>query len=126
MAQMIDVPLLPPFDPVSDPSSLSQRWKTWKWRFWTYLVALNVTDDKQKRVLLLYEAGQETQDLFDTFTNTGTDYKTAMNKLDAYFSPKKNVDYEIFQFRQAKQQESETLDQFITRLRKLAQTCVHI
>ena len=79
------------------------------------------TTSKSKSVLYCYT--KETQDLFDTFTNTGTDYKTPMNKLDAYFSPKKNVDYEIFQFRQAKQQESETVDQFVTRLRKLAQTC---
>ena len=40
-----------------------------------------------------------------------------------YFSPKKNVDYEIFQFRQAIQQPSETVDQFATRLRKMASNC---
>ena len=37
-----------------------------------------------------------------------------------YFSPKKNVAYEVFQFRQATQQMGETIDQFSTRLRKLA------
>ena len=47
----------------------------------------------------------------------------AMEKLDAYFSPKKNVDYEIFQFRQAKQNIVETTDQFATPLRKLASHC---
>ena len=114
---------LAPFDPVSDPSSLSQRWKAWKRRFETYLVATNVTADKQKRALLLYQAGEETQDLFDTLTDTGTDYATALTKLDAYFTPKKNVDYEIFQFRQAVQKEGETIDQFVTRLRKVAATC---
>lgn len=39
-----------PFDPLSDPSSLSQRWKTWKRRFETYLVALNVTEKKQSEL----------------------------------------------------------------------------
>ena len=34
--------------------------------------------------------------------------------------PQKNVDFEIFQFRQAKQYVDETTDQFVTRLRKLA------
>ena len=38
-----------------------------------------MTDGTQKHVLLL---GQETQELFETFTDTGTDYKTAMDKLD--------------------------------------------
>ena len=57
---------------------------------------MNITDDKQKRGVLLYQAGLETQEIFETLNDTGDDYKTAQEKLDAYFSPKKNVDYEIF------------------------------
>ena len=123
MAARIELSLLPPFDPVNDPSSLSQRWKQWTKRFQTYLVALNVTEDKQKRALLLYQAGQATQEIFDTIPDTGDSYDTAMTKLTEYFSPKKNVDYEIFQFRQAAQQKGETVAQFTTRLRKLAANC---
>ena len=123
MAARPDVTPLPSFDPVGDPTSLSQRWTTWKKRFETYLIALNITEDKQKRALLLYQAGQETQEIFETLTDTGTDYKTALSKLDAYFLPKKNVDYETFQFRQATQKSDETVDQFVTRLRKLAEHC---
>ena len=37
--------------------------------------------------------------------------------------PKKNVDYESFQFRKASQRSDETIDQFVTRLRKLAVHC---
>ena len=123
MAGRVEVTPLPPFDPVSDPSSLSQRWKSWKRRFETYLAAFNITEDKQKRALLLYQAGQETQELFDTLPDTGDDYTTALAKLDGYFLPKKNVDYEIFQFREAVQQAGETTDQYVTRLRKLAAHC---
>jgi hypothetical protein len=50
-------------------------------------------------------------------------YATAVAKLDEYFLPKKNVDYETFQFRQATQQTGEMLDQFVTRLRNLAAHC---
>ena len=84
----IDLNPMTPFDPLSDPSSLSQRWKTWKRRFETYLVALNVTDNKQKRALLLYQAGQAKQDIFDTLAETGDDYDSAVASLDTYFSPK--------------------------------------
>lgn len=121
----IDLAPMAPFDPLSDPSSLSQRWKTWKRRFETYLVALNVTATKQKRALLLYQAGQTTQDIFDTLAETGEDddYDSAVAALDLYFSPQKHVDYEVFKFRDAKQQPHETIDQFATRLRKLAATC---
>ena len=55
--------------------------------------------------------------------DTGDDYKTAQTKLDVYFLPKKNVDYEIFQFRQAVQQHSETIYQFVPRLQQLAAHC---
>ena len=98
----IDLSPMAPFDPLSDPSSISQRWRTWKRRrFETYLIALNVTDKKQKRALLLYQAGQATQDIFDTLAETGydDDYDSAVASLDTYFSPKKHVDYEIFKFR---------------------------
>lgn len=65
MAMRVDLPLLLPFDPLSDHSSLSQRWKSWIKRFKTYLVAANITDDKQKREMLLYyEAGPATHDIF--------------------------------------------------------------
>ena len=70
--------------------------------FETYLVAMNVTDNKQKRALLLYQAWQGTQELFDMFMDTGEIYATALKKLDDYFAPRKNVDFETFQFRQNK------------------------
>ena len=123
MATRVDLPPLPQFDSLSDRSSLSQRWKAWTRRFETYLVATNITDDEQKRAMLLYQAGSETQDIFDTLTETGTDYATAKKKLDDYFSPKKNVNYEVFRFRQATQQPTESVEQFATRLRKLSLNC---
>ena len=94
MAAKLDLAPLPLFDPLIDPSLLSQRWKSWTKRFQTYVTAINITDEKQKRELLLYQAGPATQEIFETLSDTGDDYK---EKLDAYFSPKKNVDYEVFQ-----------------------------
>ena len=119
----IDLAPLPPFDPHGDPSCLSQRCTIWTKRFQTYIVPMNITNDKQKRALLLYQAGEATQEIFETLPETGEDYATAQAKLDKYFSPKKNVDYKVFQFRQAVQQSGETVDQFVTRLQKLAVTC---
>ena len=117
MATRIDLPPLPSFDPLNDQSSLSQRWTQWMKRFETYIIATNIKDDKQKRAMLLYQAGQETQDIFETLEDTGDDYVTAKSKLTEYFSPKKNIDYEIFQFVQIP---GETVEQYTTRLRKLA------
>ena len=125
MATRIELPPLPPFDPIGDPSSISQRWKSWKKRFETYIIAMNITEAAQKEALFLYQAGQETQEVFETIPDPdsapegSTVYDIAMIKLTTYFTPKKNVDYEVFQFRQAAQLKSETIDQFATRLRKL-------
>ena len=66
--------------------------------------------------MLLYQVGTETKGIFEMLANTGEDYDTAKTKLDKYFSPKKNVTYEIFQFRQATQQAGESVEQFATRL----------
>ena len=123
VAGKLDLSPLVPFDPISEPSSLSQRWKSWKRCFEIYLAAMNITDGKQQKTVLLYQAGQATQEIFDTLPDTGEDYATAMAKLDGYFTPKKNVDFEVFQFRKTMQHSGETTDQFATRLRKLASTC---
>ena len=84
---------------------------------------MNITNDKQKRVLLLYWAIEAIQEIFETLCETGEDYTTAQAKLERVFFSQKNVDYQVFQFHQAVQQSGETMDQFVTGLQKLAVTC---
>ena len=54
-----------------------------------------------------------------TLTDTGTEYQHALNKLDEHFSIKKNVPFERFVFHSTTQHKSESIGQFVTRLRKL-------
>ena len=125
MARHIDLTPMPPFDAHGSPSSLGQRWKQWLTRFQTYVTASGITDDTQKRAMLLYLAGPAVQDIFEKLSDTGEakDFKIAHEKLTEYFTPKKNATYEVYVFRQARQHEKETLAQFETRLCKLAATC---
>ena len=118
MAERLDLALISPFDPFTEPSSLCQRWKAWRHCFQTYLLEMNIADRTQQRSLLLYQVGQHTEDIFDTIHNNGqpADYDTAMRKLGEYFLPKRNVTYEIFQFRQAVQQPGESVDRYATHL----------
>ena len=118
-------PLTPlaPFDPLSDPTSLGQCWKAWKCHYEAYIAALNITDAKRNWVVLLYQIGEAILSVFNTLLDTGSDYDTAMTKVDEYFSPKKNVHFEIFRFRTSTQKTGETIDQYATRLRMLAQNC---
>ncbi|XP_064463106.1 uncharacterized protein LOC135374016 [Ornithodoros turicata] len=117
------LPAFPKFDPHTDASSLAQRWTKRHARFENFLLAANVTDPTRKRAMLLHYAGEEVYDIFQTLPDTQSDYDTAVARLKAHFTPKKNTVYEKHVFRQAKQDTGETLDQFQVRLRRLAATC---
>lgn len=62
-------------------------------------------------------------EIFETLPDTGDDYDTAVAKLTEYFAPNKNAKFEIYKFRQAKQEAGESIDTFHTRLRQLSLTC---
>ena len=117
---------MPPFDPDAEIGvNLAPKWKIWLQDFEMYLVASGVTDKKKKRALLLYQAGPRVREIFRQIPDHGDDddFDTAVNKLNAYFEPQKHRLYDVYQFRQAKQVETETLDQYYTRLRSLSQNC---
>ena len=78
-------------------------------------------------------AGTKVQELFETLqdpvppADAGEDnadeYQKALPTLDAHFSAQLNEPYERHSFRNLKQEEGETVDQFITRLRRQAENC---
>ena len=55
--------------------------------------------------------------------DTGNDFETALAALTAYFLPKKNVVFLRYQFRKAAQDPEESVDTFITRLKRLVRHC---
>ena len=125
-AQAVAIQPLPEFNPDSEVgASLSARWNLWIDDFEMFLLASGITDAKRQRALLLYQAGHRVREIFRQIPDTGdaSDYTTAKTKLKEYFEPQQNRRYAVYQFRQAKQEEHETLDQFHTRLRTLAKTC---
>ena len=106
------------------------RWKKYLSRFELLVTAMNLdTQAKRKKALLLHFAGEEVYDIYDTFSDEqkGGDneegYQKCVKSLTDHFEPKKNLEYETFKFRQARQEENETVDTFCTRLRLLAATC---
>ena len=86
-------------------------------------VAANIKDTKRQRALMLHYAGDDVYDIFQSLTDTGDDFDTASQKLKAYFEPKKNVAFAVYNFRQAKQNREEGIDAYVTRLRNLAKAC---
>ena len=88
---------------------------------------MDISDDEdavQKKALLLHYMGGQCYDIYDTLSaDDDDDFAEVKKKLDDYFIPKTNVEYEKYVFHNTKQKDDETLDQFCTRLRKLAVNC---
>ena len=124
------LPAFPDID-VSETSAQATRWKKWLSRFRNLLVAMNVKNKPRQRALLLHYAGEATNEidtrddtLPDTAAGEGDDpFEKAVQALTNYFTAKQNREYEIYVFRQAKQESNESISAFHTRLRQLAVTC---
>jgi transposase InsO family protein len=125
------LPNFPAFN-VREDGSVSVRWARWKERLDNLLVALDVTTFKRQKALLLHYAGDEVHDIFSTLELTACVavndeepdvYKQATDALEAYFVPKRNKEFDIYKFRQAKQDQGENIMTYCTRLRKLAEHC---
>ena len=121
----LDVGSLAAFDTKGDPHGLSQRWRKWKRSFKLYLSGEGVTDDPQKRALLLHAADVDVQGIYFTLVSEDeiTTFEATMKVLDDYFIPKANVPFERHLFRQIAQEMGETVDQFVCRLRQRAASC---
>ena len=111
------------FDVNADPNTTSQRWKRWVSSIELFIAASAVTCNTQKRALLLHCDGPNVQDIFVTLSNTGSEYAIVLSKLNIYFTPIVSVPYTRHVFRQMKQDEGETILQFVTRLRIVANDC---
>jgi len=120
----MNLPSFPSFDVHAD-GNVGPRWTKWLSRFQRLLVALDIDEDARMRAMLLHYAGPSVDEIFDTLDDTGSDddYDKAKLRLTEYFTPKVNTAFELYNFRNARQLESENIDAFCTRLRQLAKSC---
>lgn len=114
----------PPFDYDADKTNAGPKWEKWVGRLENLFTGLKIEDDKQQRALLLHYAGERVYDIYEAEKGT-TEPKYADTKkvLTDYFKPKKNVQMEIYTFRSCKQSDTETLDEYVTKLRTLGKDC---
>ena len=124
-------------------NSAGLRWKKWLSKFDNMLCALDIDTDTRRKALLLHYVGEEAYDIYDSFTDTEKgigatreetnsngetvnvpdEYAKLCKSFTSYFTPKQNLSFEVYKFRQAKQEEGESIDSFYTRLRTLSSTC---
>ena len=119
---------LPTFDPSPNAGTPGARWEKYVNRLKNLITALDIKNAEWQKALLLHYVGEETNDIFGTLTvsepaDGETVFDTAVNAITSYLKPKRNIAYEEYLFRQAKQEKGETIMAYCTRLKQLAKTC---
>lgn len=124
------LPAMDNFDCEGDSSSLGHRWEKWKRALDIYLLAAGIDRPIKKRAVLLHTAGLAFQEIYYNLpgahveeTESNDVFKIAIEKLDAYFSPKQSFLYERHIFRLLKQEPGEKFEKFLIRLRNQSSKC---
>ena len=109
--------------------NLSENWRKWHQRYCLYEAACGLSDkgDNVRGSTFLHIIGQEALDVYNTFTwaNAGDKVKVDIvsEKFKNYCSPQKNLTFERHIFNTRSQQQGESIDQYVTDLRKISSDC---
>ena len=115
--------MLPPFS-IEPTDSASTRWERWLRRFDNFVMARDIATDARQKAMRLHYAGEAVFDLSEAVGVIPTDnFDATKLKLTAYFTPRRNEEYEVFTFRQTQQKSEETIDQFHARLQQMSKNC---
>lgn len=98
-----------------------ENWRRWIQQFHLYWSASEKDHKPQKLqwTLLLYCAGEQAQELFNTFTFEEGEMdkiEPLIQKFEDYCTPRTNTAYERHIFNNRPQKQDETFDQFLTNL----------
>ena len=121
----MSLPSFPKFDVFTEESSLGVRWDKYVTKLENLFTGLNITSKKRKKALLLHYAGDDVFNIYDTFDLSGDEenYDDTKTELKTIFNPRKNTEFERYEFRNINQNHCESIDQYATRLRQKAEYC---
>ena len=127
------MPILPsglkPPQPLKTDGNLATNWKRFKrtWDNYSIVARLERFDEKFKTAMFLSVIGEDAMEIFDGMDFTlETDRQLlskVVEKFEEFCIGETNETYERFIFNRRNQEENESIDQYVTVLRKLAQTC---
>lgn len=109
--------------------NLEAAWRKFKRQWTNYEVAthLDTESPKYRKAVFLSVIGEDAFDVFDGFSfeeeESEDDITDVIAKFEQYCVGESNEIYESFLFNQRSQQEGETIDAYVTALRKMAKTC---
>ncbi|UYV62948.1 hypothetical protein LAZ67_2002587, partial [Cordylochernes scorpioides] len=109
--------------------STPNEWPKWRKRFERYLVVsgMKKKEEADKIDLFMYLMGDRADDIFRTFKfekeEEATKVDSVLKAFDSHFCVRKNIIYERAKFNSRIQEDREPVDEFITSLYKLADSC---
>ncbi|UYV64476.1 K02A2.6-like [Cordylochernes scorpioides] len=109
--------------------STPNEWPKWRKRFEQYLVVsgMKKKEEADKIDLFMYLMGDRADDIFRTFKfekeEEATKIDSVLKAFDSHFCVRKNIIYERAKFNSRIQEDREPVDEFITSLYKLADSC---
>jgi len=112
---------------LSFEGNTSESWRRFKQQYYTYLLTAlgsKKKDDTVKIATLLNFPSVDTIEVFNTFQFPDGNEKVdrVLEQFEQYCNPR-NIVFERHQFWQITQKDSETVDQFITRLKNKVKLC---
>ena len=109
--------------------NIAENWKRLKQTMRLMLQGpLSEKDEKQQCGCFLLYVRQNGRDIFNTWTliSAETDkIDVLFEKYEAYCNPKQNVTVIRYKFNTRNQSDSETVDQYVTELKRLAKDCAY-
>ncbi|XP_073961376.1 uncharacterized protein [Choristoneura fumiferana] len=105
--------------------NLSEEWRKWKNAFLICYEAceLSKKDDKVQINILLHVIGEKCRDVYGQFGVPCKTLEEVFKKFDGFFLPKKNFTIERHKFFTREQGQSESVEQYVFELNKMAAKC---
>ena len=112
-----------------DATSLSENWHHWSQQFELFLEAPGQASatESQKVAILLHCAGAEAIEVYNTFVFDPASDSQVLSEVIKQFNdhcnPRKNLEYEWYNFWETNQQDWQSFSHYLTDLRTLSKSC---
>ena len=118
---------LPPPDPMNCNGDVATNWKVFRDAYEDYAIAaeLSAKDPAVQAATLKTIMGKECKQILNRLGLTAAELKKTdiIEQIRSTFPPARNILFERYRFHSAEQQPTETVDQFLIRLKHLSESC---
>ena len=124
---IFDMNTLPPFETFvvyGEKTRAGTRWRKWIAKFENLSCALDIENDARKKPCYSTMQATMNKKVLAQWRRQPYSQRIVLKQsLEEYFTPKKNISYETFKFRQTTQKEGESIDTFHTQFRAMTIFC---